>query len=1092
MTKATDLYSRRPASRRFKGLSSILMRTALLSWLVSIVSIIIFAFNVIPQQKQIFLDVLESKAQVLTSSIHDVAASAIVTEDYSEVVDHSMEIIRDNPSVSYLVLTRQDGFSLMHTAEGWSIEEKDGYWSEGFGAGAPAGAIRNCGIVEEDSYHYASSFDFSGINWGIAHIGLSLDQYHAGVTAVYKRTAYVALLCVLAGLVASLFYASRLVKPLLTLENAVHVVAEGDLGVRADIRSGDEVESLAHAFNKMTQSIQDRETLVRAQNRQLAALATEKVLHAGDILESAKRICEASAATLFVEQVGIWLFNEDGSVMESLGQFSRSEHLHSRGSSFTYEGNEPYFQALEGHRVLAVGNVSQDARTACLMQTRLRETPVRSILDSAIRIGGRLVGVISQVHTGPQRSWTLEEENFAGSLSDLMALALEAHDRRAAQDELVAAKEAAESASKAKSQFLANMSHEIRTPLNGVVGMLKLLRGSPLTNKQERFVSKGILSAEALLVVINDVLDFSKIEAGMLEIEHLSFNLTDITENTTQMFAQRAEEKGLELACFIHNDVPKMVNGDAHRIGQVLINLIGNAIKFTERGDVIVRVGLESEDEEYSVVRFEVKDTGIGISLKEKERIFEAFMQEDSSTTRRFGGTGLGLGISRQLVELMGGSIHVESSPGLGSTFWFTVRLTRAVEKNKGPARRNDMQGLRTLIVDDHATNREILSYELDTWGCETAEAVDGEQALELLKQNALDGRSFDLAIIDWKMPGLNGEELGRKIKADPMLGKTAMVMLSSVSEMNPARLREAGFDACLSKPARQSELYDVIIDSINDVHDDGPAKARPEPAVPADHTGVRILLAEDNEINQEVTTEILRMSGYTCDVVVNGREAVDAARSGSYDLLFMDCMMPVMDGYEATRCIRELEKETGRHLSIVALTANAMKGDREMCIRSGMDDYLSKPLDPVETVAMVQKWFTPLSGPEAPALLPEDDAGPIVFDRQQLLKRCMGNEVLVEKLIAKFFEQLAEDVNKLEAALADQDADAVVHTAHRIKGASANLSMESLYVAAAGVEGFARDGDLAAASSGYKELNAEVLRVRHYIETMSPVGQGA
>ncbi|MEN8254142.1 MAG: response regulator [Verrucomicrobiota bacterium] len=1089
MKKTIRKKEKDPAFWKLRQGSSILLRTAMLAWLASIASVFIFAFHVIPQQKQVFLDVLDSNARVLSSSIHDIAAASIVTEDYSEVIDHSMGIIKDNPSIGFLVFSRNDGFSLVNTAEGWSTETLDNFWNKGFGNDKPMGSIRSSSLVSEEVYHYSVPFDYSGVNWGWAHIGLSLDQYHAGITSMYKRTAYAGLLCVIVGLLASLLYASRLVRPLLMLEAAVHRVAQGDLDARAEILSGDEVGKLAHAFNRMTQSIQDRDAFVHSHNRQLAALAGEQSLHNGDIMEYAKQICEASADMLGVERVGVWLFNEDQTVLECLSQFSRASRTHTQKGSLDRKGNEGYFDALEKLRVMAIDDVSEAPQTACLLEDYLRPLNVASMLDSAIRIAGDVVGVVCHEHIGEPRPWTAEEENFAGSISDLMALALEARDRRASRDELLVAKEAAEAASEAKSQFLANMSHEIRTPLNGVVGMLKLLRESPLDNKQKNFVGKGILSSEALLSVINDILDFSKIEAGKFELEKIPFDLVDITENVVQMFAQQAEEKGLELACLIQRNVPAAVCGDGNRIGQVLINLVGNAIKFTEHGDVIVSARLESEDDETVAVRFEIKDTGIGISLEDKSRIFEAFRQEDNSTTRRFGGTGLGLGICRQLVELMGGEIQVESHPGRGSTFSFTIGLDKYHAPSSAPRRLNGIRGLHALVVDDHSINREILCYELETWGCRPTEAEDGAAALKIMRERATEGRPFDLAIIDWNMPEIDGEELGRQIKADPQIANTTMVMLSSATEMNTARLREVGFSAYLAKPARQSELYDAIVNSINNIPSPERERESPPPR-PVNRAEIRILLAEDNEINQEVASEILKASGYSCDIVGHGREAVAAVESKEYDLVFMDCMMPEMDGYEATRCIRESEKGSNRHLPIVALTANAMKGDREHCLESGMDDYLSKPLDPALTADMVKKWHMKKIITEKPALQPEapsgkDDSDQILFNRETLLNRCMGNESLVDKLITKFLEQKDVDLRCLGEALSSADIEQVVHFSHRLKGASANLSMESLRKIAGEIEGHAREGDLGEASTGFRNLSAEIIRVQRYLKAV-------
>jgi PAS domain S-box-containing protein len=641
----------------------------------------------------------------------------------------------------------------------------------------------------------------------------------------------------------------------------------------------------------------------------------------------------------------------------------------------------------------------------------------------------------------------------------------------------------AEGASEAKSRFLATMSHEIRTPLNGVVGMLKLLRRSQLNNKQQRYVNNGILSADALLTVINDILDYSKIEAGKMEISQLPFNLVEITENVVQMFAQQAEEKNLEIACFIDESVPRVCIGDANRIGQVLINLIGNALKFTSEGDVIVRVRLENEEEEQVVVQFDIADTGIGIAAEKVEHIFEHFMQEDSSTTRRFGGSGLGLSISKQLLELMGGNIQVESTLGQGSTFSFTIPFGKVADVDV-PKPLTGIRGLNALVVDDHEINREIICYELKTWGFNTGEAGHGEAALELMRSRAGSGQPFDFAIIDWNMPGMNGEELCRQIKADPQLADTPLILLSSVRGIQPHRLQEIGLSSWLAKPARQSELLDTVMNAINHVETDVQVA---ESALPETRS-VRILLAEDNEINQEVALEILQASGFSCDIVANGKEAVDAAEENDYDLIFMDCMMPEMDGYEATRTIRRNEKATGRRMPIVALTANAMKGDRELCLESGMDDYLSKPLDPDEVVAMIGKWYVDSDVEDKPAFVTECDLQDnevfVMFDREAVLKRCMGNDALVEKLIAKFFGQVGEDLQALGSALSDSDTAMLVQSAHRIKGAASNLSMDSLREIAAGIERNGRDGNITAAADGFQRLSAEIIRIQKYLSS--------
>jgi signal transduction histidine kinase/CheY-like chemotaxis protein len=1062
--------------RKRNGFFSIRVRTALFAWLISIAAITIFVLKVIPQQKEIYLNALQSKARVLDTSIHDIAASAIVTEDYSEVVDHCMEILGSNPSVCYLVLTRNDGFSLIHTRTGWSLEDLDGPWQTGFGS--TNGRILYSKLINEEVFHLDTDFQYSGLNWGRLHVGLSLDEYHAGVHAIYRQTVLVALFCVVAGLLSSLIFANRLVKPILTLESTVQRVATGNLDIRADIHSGDEVENLAHAFNHMTQSIQDRETQVRAQNRALSALATEKTLHSGNIIEAAELITEVSARTLNIQRVSVWLLEKSASELACVTLYSIDNKCHRGHRAVQRAGNEAYFDALQESRVLAITDALTDPRTKCLADAYLMPAEATSMLDAVIRIDGAVVGVVCHEHTGTSRSWSAEEENFAGSIANLMALALEARDRRRAQEELLAAKNAAEAASEAKSRFLATMSHEIRTPLNGVVGMLKLLRNSDLNTKQERFVHKGVLSSEALLNVINDILDFSKIEAGRLELERVRFNVVETVENVVQMFAQRAEEQYIELACSISDSVPRQVIGDPNRLGQVLINLLGNAHKFTKKGEIIVDVHCLQETQQQIELEFKVRDTGKGISAHDKERIFEPFLQEDNSTTRRFGGTGLGLGISRQLVGLMDGTIGVESTPGHGSTFSFTVMLSKAPPKKSEPHPLNGMRGRHALIVDDHAITREIIAYQLKCWNCISSTAGNGTTALQQIREQTKHGTPFDFVIIDWNMPKMNGEELCRRIKDDPALADLPLILLSSVGGMHPNRLKELGINAWIAKPARQSELHDAIINVMNHADTASSNDIAPTDEWDSHRKNIRILLAEDNEINQEVAVEILLQNGFTCDIASNGNEAVEAIEKNHYDLIFMDCMMPEMDGYDATRTIRSIEKSSGRHHPIIALTANAMKGDRETCLEAGMDDYLSKPLDPDEVVAMISKWHLDTQVENKPVFKPEPTPtiqNLAIFDRADVVRRCMGNEALVDKLLVQFQTQIEHDMTALEDALSSNDHKTAQLIAHRIKGAAANLSMGTVRKTAEEIETNGYENDLEAAADGFLDLRAAV-----------------
>ena len=695
----------------------------------------------------------------------------------------------------------------------------------------------------------------------------------------------------------------------------------------------------------------------------LRKLAQSEALNSGNLPHAFQTITEACCRLLQVERASIWLFTTDRTSITLIDLFESGPQRHSADMVLPAAHYPVYFQSLATEeRAIVAHDALKDPRTKEFTRTYLAPLNIGAMLDAPIRQKGNVVGVLCTEHVGAPRQWAIYEEQLTSSLATMATLAMEAAERREVEQALRVAKEAAEVANRAKSEFLASMSHEIRTPMNAIIGMADLLWETPLTPEQRKYLRIFRRAGSSLLNLISDILDLSKVEAGHLNLESIDFDLSEVIDKAIEILAMRANEKGLELACHLAPNVPCALIGDPTRLTQILINLIGNALKFTEKGSVIVLVTNDVDAHTPGTIRFSVSDTGIGIPADKLGTIFDSFTQANPSTTRQYGGTGLGLAISKHLAERMNGRIWAESTAGKGSIFHCTVALQVQTQPSaQKPALQINLAGVRTLAVDDHPTNLLILRETLGAWGAQVTEAGSGTAALDELRRASEQGTPYELLLLDCRMPGLNGFQVAEKLK-ETSLGKglTVIMLTSDHWADDIARTYDLGLGGYLVKPIRRSDLFQTISIALGRTKGTSPpVRAEPlDPAPPTSTRALRVLLVEDSPDNQLLVQAYLKQTAHCLDVADHGAIALEKFKNGHYDVILMDMQMPVMDGYTATRAIRKWERDHNLPpTQIIALTALALKEEAVKIFEAGCNTHITKPVRKTTLLEVLQAY---------------------------------------------------------------------------------------------------------------------------------------
>ena len=889
---------------------------------------------------------------------------------------------------------------------------------------------------------------------------------------------------ILLSLLSVYFSAARLQRlisdPILDLARTAFAVSTArDYSLRVKKRNDDEIGFLFDRFNEMLGQIQERDGALQQARDGLEQRVAERTS------ELENEVAERNQAQQSLEERTAFLnslIQNSPVAIVAIGMDDRIKMCNPAFETiFRFRQSEILGRPLL--ELLAPADLVDEIKAN---KKKLLAGETSHIVTRRKRSDGTSVDV--EVYSVPLSS--------GGVQTGAVLLYMDITERKLAEDALLHAKESAESASRAKSEFLANMSHEIRTPMNGIIGMTELALDTQLTVEQREYLNMVKTSGASLLTLINDILDFSKIEAGKLDLDVSDFSLRQNIGETLKALGFRAHQKGLELAWRVAQDVPDYLAGDASRVRQVLVNLVGNAVKFTERGEVVVEIERDPKSTDAMVVlHFCVRDTGIGIAKEKQDMVFGAFTQADSSTTRKYGGTGLGLAITRRLVDLMGGKLWLESEPGVGSAFHFTIRFEKAsAQPASDYPDPKILSHASILVVDDNETNRIILVEMLARWGIQVATAKDAREALEILTRSGNRDPHFDAVISDLQMPHMDGFEFVENIRKSVQFGQIPVLMLSSSAQQGEhERCRQLGISAYLAKPIQPSELLDTILNALS-LHASGPKQTqdmtqdKTQEVLPQSdwRQGMKVLLAEDNAVNRTLATRLLQKHGHTVVVVENGRQAVETLERETVDLVLMDVQMPEMDGLEATAAIREKEKKTGDHLPIIALTAHAMKGDREKCLAAGTDDYLTKPIRTADLFAAVERLRNTKTDatPEAPAIT--NAPGTNAFDVDAALKHVEGDRDLLDDIVRIFAEQCPRTMYEIENAIRAADLPVLERAAHSLKGAASNLCAIGVTQSAAQLEESARSGDSSRSREQLEALESEVGKLLRELEAFS------